>query len=149
VAASVPGWAPALCIAAKAEIDVGELGLAARERVIGPAGLTRMVLIAALDDAKASPSGTAVTALRLIFVRDLLRPLHPLLPAASSDVPDNSLSVPSSLGASAFTCANWNHDIRQPPGNRPGQYGPDAGGCGTARGARTESHASRGTSRAW
>ncbi len=61
--------------------------------------LTRLVLAFALRDKEARPSGTAATALGLIFIRNVFRTLRPLLPAGSFEVLDSPLSVPPFLAA--------------------------------------------------
>lgn len=99
LAASLPGWALGMCAAVEAEIRLGELGPAAREWVIRSAGLTRLVLSIALRDARPSPSDTAVTALGCVFVRNMIRGLRPLLPAANFEVLNSPLSVPPFLAA--------------------------------------------------
>ncbi len=99
LAASLPGWATGMCAAVEAEIRTGELGPAAQEWVISSAGLTRLVLTFALRDAKPGPADTAIAALGWIFVRNMIRALRPLLPAANFDVLDNPLSVPPFLAA--------------------------------------------------
>jgi hypothetical protein len=99
LAASLPGWATGMCAAVEAEIRTGERGPAAQEWVISSAGLTRLVLTFALRDAKPGPADTAIAVLGWIFVRNMIRALRPLLPAANFDVLDNPLSVPPFLAA--------------------------------------------------
>lgn len=98
LAAWLPGWAVGTCAAVEQEIVSGQLGEATKEWIMSAFGvLTRLLLAMALRDQDAGPSSTAVTALVLIFVRNMIRTLRQLVPAGNFDVLNNPLVAPSFL----------------------------------------------------
>ena len=98
LAVELPGWADRTCAAVEREIAAGQLGDASSEWAIGAiGGLTRLLLSGALRDRDAAPASTAGTALMLIFIRNKVRTLRQLVPAASFDVLDNPMVAPSFL----------------------------------------------------
>jgi hypothetical protein len=98
LAAWLPGWADSTCAAVEREIASGQLGEAAKEWITSAFGVfTRLLLITGLRDKDAGPASTAVTALVLIFVRNMIRTLHQLLPAGNFDVLNNPLVAPPSF----------------------------------------------------
>jgi hypothetical protein len=100
LAAGLPGWADSTCEAVEREIAAGKLDAAAKEWAVSSAlggGLTRLLLTMTLRDKNAGPASTAITALVLIFVRNMIRDLRQLVPAGNFEVLNNPLIAPSFL----------------------------------------------------
>lgn len=97
LAAALPRWADDTCIAAEREIAAATLGDGAKEWVMNSFGLGRLFLIMALKDQYSGPSGLAITALVLTFMRRKLSGLRQLLPAENFDVLNSPLIAPSFL----------------------------------------------------
>ena len=100
------GWGT--CAAVEREIAAGKLGGAAKAWAVSSAlggGLTRLLLTMALRDKNAGPASTAITALVLIFVRNMIRDLRQLVPAGNFEVQNNPLIAPPFL--LDFLNASW------------------------------------------
>jgi hypothetical protein len=80
IAAGMPDWASGMCDAVEQEIAAGQPGEAVKEWVMSAMGLTRLLMTVALRDGDGGPAATAATALMLIFVRNMIRPLRQLSP---------------------------------------------------------------------
>jgi hypothetical protein len=100
LAAGLPGWGAGTCAAAEREIAAGQLGEACREWVTSAFGLTRLLLAMALRDRDAGPAGTAVTALLLIFIRNMIRTVRQLVHGWDSGVLNHPFVAPSFLADS-------------------------------------------------
>jgi hypothetical protein len=97
LAAGLPGWADDTCAAVEREITAGQLGGAAKEWITSSFGLTRLLLAVSLRDRNAGPASTAITALVLIFIRNMIGTMRQLLPAGNFDVLNSPLVAPSFL----------------------------------------------------
>jgi hypothetical protein len=100
LAAGLPGWADSTCAAVEREIAAGKLSGAAKEWAVSSAlggGLARLLLTMTLRDKNAGPASTAITALVLIFVRNMIRDLRQLVPAGNFEVLNIPLIAPSFL----------------------------------------------------
>jgi hypothetical protein len=97
LAAELPDWADGFCAAVERETAAGQLGEAAVEWIRSTSGLTRLLLATTLRDMNAGPAGMAVTALALIYVRNMIRTMRRLLPAGNFDMLKNPLVAPSLL----------------------------------------------------
>jgi hypothetical protein len=86
-----------MCAAVEREITAGHLDGAAEEWITSSSGLTRLLLAVSLRDRNAGPASTALTALVLIFIRDMIRTMRQLLPAGNFDVLNSPLVAPSFL----------------------------------------------------
>jgi len=97
LAAGLPGWADRICAAAEREIAVGQLGEAAKEWIMSAFGVTRPLMAMALREPNASPAATAITALVLIMIRNMIRTVRQLMPAGNFEVLNNPLVAPAFL----------------------------------------------------
>jgi hypothetical protein len=96
-AAGLPGWADGTCTAVEREVAAGRLGEASKEWIMSTFGLTRLLLAMALRDRDAGPASTAITALVLIFLRNMIRTLRQLIPTGDFNLLNNPFVVPSFL----------------------------------------------------
>ncbi len=99
LAAGLPAWADGTCAAVERELAAGQLGDACREWATSAFGLTRLLLAMTLRGRDASPAGTAVTALVLIFIRNMIRAVRQLVPGSDSGVLNNPFVAPAFLAA--------------------------------------------------
>lgn len=100
LAAGLMTWAEAVCAAVEEEIASGQPGRACQEWAMSAFGITRMLIVQALRDrAAAGPAAIATTALGLIFVRNMLKPLRQLLPHENLDVLRNPVIAPDFLAS--------------------------------------------------
>lgn len=97
LAAGLPEWADSICAAVEGEITAGILGEATKEWITSAFGLTRILMATALREQNAGPASTAITALVLILVRNMIRTLCQLIPAGNFDVLNNPFVAPSFL----------------------------------------------------
>jgi hypothetical protein len=97
LAAGLPRWADGICAAAEREIAAGQLGEAVKEWITSAFGLTRLLMAMALREPNAGPAATAITALVLIMIRNMIRTVRHMLPAGNFDVLKNPLVAPAFL----------------------------------------------------
>lgn len=97
LAARLPRWACDLCDAVTAEIATGQIGEATKEWWIGAYGLPRQLLIMALRDSKARPHDIALTALTLLWIQNMIKSLHELMPHGQFDLLSHPMVMPALL----------------------------------------------------
>src|SRR5262249_9903094 len=96
-AAALTAWAEGACTAVEREIADGQPGDAVTEWVMAAFGPPRLMMVVALRAQDAGPASTAVTAVMLILIRNMLRAVRQLMPDGSFDVLRNPMVAPSFL----------------------------------------------------
>jgi hypothetical protein len=94
VAAAMTAWADSACAAVEREIADGQPGDAVTEWVTTALGPTRLMMTVALRDRDAGPASTAVTAVILILIRNMLRAVRQLMPDGNFDILRNPMVAP-------------------------------------------------------
>lgn len=95
--AAMTAWADAACTAVEQEIASGQPGDAVTGWVTTAFGATRLIMAVMLQNKNTGPASTAATATILILIRNMLRAVRPLLPAANLDVLNNPMAAPPIL----------------------------------------------------
>jgi hypothetical protein len=97
VAAAMTAWADSACAAVEREIAAGQPGDAVTQWVTTALGPTRLMMTVALRDRDAGPASTAVTAVILILIRNMLRAVRQLMPEGNFDILRNPMIAPPFL----------------------------------------------------
>lgn len=97
LAEALHNWAENACAAVEREIAAGRLGGAAREWITSAFGVTRILIIMEMQGKAPTPASTAVTAVLLIMMRNVIRAVRQLVPAWHADVLNNPLVAPPLL----------------------------------------------------
>ena len=96
-AAALTAWADGACTAVEREIADGQPGDAVTEWATAAFGPPRLMMAVALRAQDAGPASTAVTAVMLILIRNMLRAVRQLMPGGNFDVLRNPMVAPSFL----------------------------------------------------
>jgi hypothetical protein len=94
LATGLHSWADNACAAVEREIAAGRPGEAAREWITSAFGVTRILIIMEIRGKEASPASTAVTAVLLIMMRNMIRAVRQLVPVWNPDVLNNPFVAP-------------------------------------------------------
>jgi hypothetical protein len=96
-AAAMTAWADSACTAVEQELADGQPGDAVTQWVTTAFGPPRLMMTVALRDRDAGPAGTALIAMMLIMIRNMLRALRQLIPSGNFDLLRNPMVAPSFL----------------------------------------------------
>ena len=96
-ARALAAWADGACTAVEREIADGQPGDAVKDWVTAAYGPARLMMAVALRDHDAGPAGTAVTAVLLIVIRNMLRAVRQLVPGTDFGVLANPMVAPAFL----------------------------------------------------
>jgi hypothetical protein len=97
--AAMAAWADGTCTAVEQEIASGQPGDAVTEWVTAAFGPARLMLAVMLQDQDGGPASTAVTALMLILIRNMLRAVRQLMPDGNFDLLKSPMVAPSILAS--------------------------------------------------